>query len=49
MTSIDVSRTHCSKIDGYPGTHGTYANEVTAILVPDDNPDNFKNATIILL
>jgi len=24
------SRTHCSKTDGFPGTHGTHANEATA-------------------
>ena len=26
------SGTHCSKIDGFPGTHGTHANGATAIL-----------------
>ena len=25
------SGTHCSKINGFPGTHGTHANEATDI------------------
>ena len=25
------SGTHCSKIDGFPGTHGTHANRATAV------------------
>ena len=25
------SRTHCSKIDGFLGTHGTHANGATAV------------------
>ena len=26
------SGTHCSKIDGYPGTHGTHANKATEFI-----------------
>ena len=28
------SGTHCSKIDGFPGTHGTHANGATGISGP---------------
>ena len=27
------SGTHCSKIDGFPGTHGTHANGATYYLI----------------
>jgi len=38
------SGTHCSKTDGFPGTHGTHANGATAINLP--KVDIFDKALI---
>ena len=36
------SGTHCSKIDGFPGTHGTHANGATVTVEVFSKPVIFK-------
>ena len=42
------SGTHCSIIDGSPGTHGTHANEATADPSDDVSHDDDYDVTSII-